>query len=130
MRWAIVAGLVEEGTGPATQRTGPAFLTARSLVDEARAERDSLRAISGHAWTDGVLAGTAPLLGALLGDLTDRQREVARLILVDGLRRAGAAETLGISRPTVSVLASRGRVREIGRLAGSLAELFRHGAQT
>jgi hypothetical protein len=38
------------------------------------------------------------------------------------------ADALGISRPTASVLASRGRVREIGRLAGSLADLFRHGS--
>ena len=29
LRWAVVAGDVEPGTGPATERTGPAFLAAR-----------------------------------------------------------------------------------------------------
>ena len=48
------------------------------------------------------------MLAALLAELTDRQREVARLLLIEGLRRAEAAERLGVSRATVSVIATRG----------------------
>src|SRR3954462_7061587 len=33
IRWAIVAGDVVAGTGPATERTGPAFLAARELLE-------------------------------------------------------------------------------------------------
>ena len=51
----------------------------------------------------------------LLDDLTDRQRVIARLILVEGLRRSEAAERLGVSRATVSVAADRAHVRSIGR---------------
>src|SRR5688572_18151751 len=32
MRWAIAAGGVEPGEGPATQWTGPAFIRARELM--------------------------------------------------------------------------------------------------
>ena len=32
LRWAVVAGEVEPGTGPATERTGPAFLAAREAL--------------------------------------------------------------------------------------------------
>ena len=60
-------------------------------------------------------------------ELTDRQREVARLLLVDGLRRAEAAERLGVSRATVSVIAARGRVRHLAALASPLARTFARG---
>src|SRR3954454_17149586 len=42
MRWVIVAGGIDAGTGPATQRTGEAFLRARALVEEAVARRVGL----------------------------------------------------------------------------------------
>jgi DNA-binding CsgD family transcriptional regulator len=129
MRWAIVAGEVEVGIGPATQRTGPAFLAARDLIEAARAERTGVRAVTGDAESDAILAGVAPLLVVLLDDLTDRQRELARTMLVDGLRQSDAAERLGIRRPTVSVLAERARVREIAALAASLAVLYRMGLE-
>jgi DNA-binding CsgD family transcriptional regulator len=127
VRWAIAAGEVESGRGPATQRTGPAFLVARELIGVARAERDELRVRTGDEATDALLDDVAPLLPLLLGDLTDRQRQIARLMLVDGLRQADAAERLEIKRPTASVLAERARVREIERLARGLGRLVRHG---
>jgi hypothetical protein len=49
---------------------------------------------------------------------------MARLLLVDGLRLAEVAERLEVSRATVSVVAGRGRVREIGRLARALRALL------
>ena len=42
LRWAVVAGEVEPGTGPATERTGPAFLAAREAIGRAKAHRDGL----------------------------------------------------------------------------------------
>jgi predicted DNA-binding protein (UPF0251 family) len=128
MRWVVVAGDVDPGTGPATQRTGAAFLQARTRIEEATARRDGLAVVSGDPPTDALLDDIAPLLAEVLGDLTARQCVVARLLLVDGLRRSEAAARLGVSRATVSVAADRAHVRSIGRLANALASLLRDGA--
>jgi hypothetical protein len=127
LRWAVVAGLVEPGTGPATERTGPAFRAARSLLELAKTHRDGLAAMTGDPAADELLADLGPLLPALLGGLTVRQREVGRLIVVDGLRQAEAAARLGVSRATVSVIADRGRIRHLLGLAAGLATIFRDG---
>ena len=95
---------------------------ARSVAPEAH--RDGLIALTGDAEADALLAELGPLLPALLADLTARQREVARLILLDDLRRSEAADRLKVSRPTVSVIADRARVRHIGGLARALATIF------
>ena len=129
MRWVAAAGLVEEGTGPATQRSGPAFLVARELVVEIRRRRESLVMRSGDPGTDEILDGVAPVLGRLLDELTDRQREVARLILVDGLSQAAVAARLGVRPPTVSVAVDRARIREIERLRAATLKLFRNGLE-
>src|SRR5436309_13516140 len=39
MRWVIVRGTVDPGDGPATQRSGPAFITARARLALAVARR-------------------------------------------------------------------------------------------
>jgi len=127
VRWAVVAGLVEPGTGPATERTGPAFRAARSLLERAKSHRDRLAAMTGDPAADDLLAELGPLLPTLLGELTVRQREVGRLLVVDGLRQAEAAERLGVSRATVSVIADRGRIRHLQGLAAGLATIFRDG---
>ena len=129
MRWVVVAGEVDPGRGPATQRTGPAFLRARELLAEAAARRDGLLVSSGDAETDRLLADLAPLLAELLGDLTARQRVIGRLLLVDGLRRSEAAERLNVRRATISVAANRAHVRSIGRLANALSMLFASGVE-
>jgi hypothetical protein len=117
MRWVVVRGEVDAGTGPATQRSGPAFIAARERLETSVARRERIAAVRGVAWIDDLLDGTAPLLGELLDDLTDRQREIARLMLVDGLRRSEVAERLGVSRATISVAADRAHLRELGELA-------------
>lgn len=129
MRWVVVAGAVDPGDGPATQRTGPAFLRARERLAEASARRDGLAMATGDPRTDALLDDVAPLLAELLGDLTERQRVVARLLLVEGLRQSQVAERLGVSRATVSVAADRAHVRSIGRLANALRTLFRAGQE-
>jgi hypothetical protein len=128
MRWVVVAGDVDPGSGPATQRTGAGFLRARERLIEASARRLGLVVESGDPPTDALLDDIAPILTELLGDLTTRQRVVARLLLVDGLRRSEAAARLDVSRATVSVAADRAHVRSIGRLSGALGRLLADGA--
>ena len=127
MRWVIAAGSVEPGHGPATRRTGDAFLTARALLEEARSGRDGLLCRTGDAEADAYLDGTAPLLAAIIDDMTDRQREVARLALLQGLRQSEIAYQLAVARPTVSISYARGDVRNLGRLAGVVRELWAQG---
>ena len=129
MRWVVVAGEVDPGTGPATQRTGPAFLRARERLAEAAPRRDNLLMSSGDPTTDALLDRLAPLLAELLGDLTARQAEVGRLLIVERLRQSEAADRLGVSRATVSVIAERAHVRSITRLASALLELFAAGQE-
>ena len=127
MRWVIVAGDVDPGTGPATQRTGPAFLRARERLAEAGARRDNLLMSSGDTATDALLDRLAPVLAEMLGDLTRRQMVIGRLLVIEGLRRSEAADRLHISRATVSVVAARAHIRSITRLASALRELFASG---
>ncbi len=127
MRWVIAAGAVEPGEGPATQRTGPAFIEARRLIDVARRGRHGLLARTGNADVDALLDDVTPALAVLLDDLTDRQRVVARLLLVDRLRQVDAAQHLGIARPTVTVAADRAHLREIEGLGRAVARLVRMG---
>jgi predicted transcriptional regulator len=74
-----------------------------------------------------LLDGVAPALAALLEGLTGRQRTIAQLILVDGMRQSDAAQLLGVSRPTVSVAVERARIREIGGLAQAIRRLLAAG---
>lgn len=125
MRWSIAFGEILTGRGPATQRNGPAFVTARQRLVQAKAARDDLVIATGDAESDGLLGDLAPLLAALIDELTARQRTIARLLLVDGLRQAEVAARLQVSRATISVVAGRGKVREIGRLARALRTIVR-----
>ena len=125
MRWVIAMGGIDAGRGPATQRTGEAFLRARELSDLVRRRRAALLARTGDAATDALLDDVAPVLGRLLAELTARQRVIARLLLIDGLSQADAARRLGIRAPTVSVAAERARVREIAALRDACLRLFR-----
>ena len=127
MRWVIVAGAVEPGRGPATERTGPAFLAARTLLEQARARRDGLVVRTGDARADELLAELAPLLADLLADLTERQRSIARLMLVDRLRQSEVAERVGVSRATISVMAERARIRRIEGLLAALRRIVGDG---
>jgi DNA-binding CsgD family transcriptional regulator len=127
IRWAIAAGPIEPGRGPATERTGAAFITAREALERARVQRDRLVVRTGDPHADGLLADLAPLLVEHLDSLTDAQREATRLLVVEGLRQVETAERLGVARATVSVVARRARARSIARLARALAAIFRVG---
>jgi hypothetical protein len=124
MRWVVVAGEIDPGHGPATQRSGPAFIVARERLATAAARRETLAVVSGDPAVDDLLIGLAPLLGDLLADLTGRQREIAWAILIEGLRRSEAAERLHVSRATISVAADRAHLRGIGELARVVRSLL------
>lgn len=124
MRWAIALGQVEGGPGPATQRTGAAFVAARAALDETRRQRTHLRIMTGEPAIDVLLEDLAPVLGSALEQLSPTQRRVARLILVEGLRRSEVADRLGVSRATVSVAANRGGVPSLERLARAIRTLI------
>jgi hypothetical protein len=130
MRWVIARGEVDPGRGPATQRSGAAFITARERLVAAAARRERLAVVSGDPATDALLDGIAPLFGELLSELTVRQREIAWLLLVEGLRRADVAERLAVSRATISVAADRAHLRELGDLAGVIRTLLARAAPT
>jgi RNA polymerase sigma factor (sigma-70 family) len=124
MRWAVVRGVVERGSGPATERGGEAYVHARGLIDLARRQRDGLLMVTGREPADTLLADLAPVLAELLEGLSTRQRTVARLALLDGLRQAEVAERLDVSRATVSVTYGRARVRSIERMASAVRLVF------
>jgi hypothetical protein len=117
MRWAVAFGPIEPGQGPATQRTGEAFIRARAALAENRRQRTSLRILTDDPAVDALLDDLAPVLGHALDVLTPAQRRVTGLILVEGLRRSQVADRLGVSRATVSVTADRAGVPSLERLA-------------
>jgi hypothetical protein len=125
MRWVLVRGEVDAGEGPATQRSGPAFIAARERLATAAARREPVVAIRGEPQIDDILSGLAPLLGELLGDLTTRQRMIGWLVLVEGLRQSEAAARLQVSRATISVATNRAHLRSIGELARVITTLIR-----
>ena len=129
MRWVAVLGSIDAGRGPATHRTGEAFLRARALLDQARADRDGLLCQTGDPDADAYLAGTAPVLAAIIDRMTDRQRQVAALALVDGLRQSEIADRLDVARPTVSVITARGDVRNLARLADAVRAIWADGVE-
>ncbi len=128
MRWVIIRGDVDPGMGPATQRSGPAFIAARERLAVAATRRERLAAATGDPAVDELLDGVAPVLGELLADLTDRQREIAWPILVEGLRQSEAAARLRVSRATISVAADRAHLRSIGELARVVRALVSRSA--
>jgi hypothetical protein len=97
-------------------------LLARALnaLDLARARRDGLVVRTPEPSDDELLDAIAPLLADLLAEMTERQRELGRILILEGGRQAEAAEQLGVSRATVSVMAARGRIRAIERLADAI----------
>jgi DNA-binding CsgD family transcriptional regulator len=124
IRWVCVKGGVDPGEGPATQRTGQAFLVARTTIEEARSGRERLVVLTGRTEVDDLLAGMTPALVDLLEDLTPRQRAVARLALIEGLRQSEVAERLGVRRATISVSFGRARVQSVQRLVAAIRKVY------
>lgn len=128
MRWVVVRGEVDpdetEGRAPATERTGAAFVKARAAMDGARSSHERLVILTGEAGVDRLLEDLAPALVDLLDGLTERQRTVARLALIDDLRQSEVADRLKIRRATVSVAFSRARVRTLQRFVAGMRLVY------
>ncbi len=124
MRWVCVKGGVDPGEGPATQRTGPAFLAARDAIEAARAGHDRLVIQTGQTEVDELLAGMTPALADMLEGLTPRQRAVGRLALIEGLRQSEVADRLGVRRATISVSFGRARVQTLQRLVAAIRKVY------
>jgi hypothetical protein len=124
MRWSIALGEVAHGTGPATERAGPAFLRARDGLTAAKLHRDGLVVTTGEPGADRLFGDLGPLLAELLAELTPSQTRIARLMLIEDLRQADVADALGVSRATVSVAHSRGHIRSIDRLLDALGGIM------
>ncbi|MCY7417322.1 MAG: hypothetical protein LH650_02285 [Chloroflexi bacterium] len=129
MRWVMALGRVEPGQGPATHRSGDAFVAARALLGRARDDRDGLLCQTGDPVADAYLMGTAPLMAAIIDRMTDRQRQIARLALIDDLRQSEIADRLDVARPTVSVSFARGEVRNLARLVTSVRAIWADGVK-
>jgi predicted XRE-type DNA-binding protein len=127
MRWVVVLGHVDKGQGPTTHRSGEAFVAARALLGRARDDRDGLLCQTGDPVADAYLAGTAPLMAAIIDRMTDRQRQIARLAIIDDLRQSEIAERLDVARPTVSVSFARGEIRNLARLVTSVRAIWADG---
>jgi len=124
VRWVAVRGEVDpdatEGRAPATERSGPAFLGARNAIDAARTGHEGLIVLTGDPGADLLLADLAPALVDMLDGLTERQRTVARLAMIDELRQSEVADRLNVRRATVSVAFSRARIRTLQRLVAGM----------
>jgi DNA-binding CsgD family transcriptional regulator len=128
MRWVVVRGQVDpdatEGKAPATERTGAAFVRARAAIDAARTGHERLVILTGDTDVDELLADLAPALVDMLDGLTERQRTVARLAVIDDLRQSEVADRLKVRRATVSVAFSRARIRSLHRLVAGLRLVY------
>jgi hypothetical protein len=127
MRWVIAAGRIDPGEGPATRRTGEAFLAARALITEAHRDGDGLRCRTGDPAADGLLDGIAPVLASLIDRMTDRQREVLHLQAIDRLRQETIADRLRVSQPAISGVLARAGARDVARLTAAVRTLLRDG---
>jgi hypothetical protein len=124
IRWVCIRGAVDPGEGPATQRTGSAFLAARAAIEAARAGHERLVIRTGRADADELLDGMTPAMADLLNALTTRQKAVARLALIEGLRQSEVAERLKVRRATISVSFARAKVMPLARLAGAIRKAY------
>ena len=131
MRWVLVRGDVDEdstGNAPATERTGPAFVVARDAIGAARTGHERLVILTGRPDVDSLLADLVPALVDMLDGLTDRQRMVARLALLEHLRQSEVADRLHVRRATISVSFNRARVRSLQRLVAGIRRVYSSGS--
>jgi len=132
MRWVAVRGEAaadpDGGGVPATQRTGPVFVEARRVIDGARAGHERLVLSTGRPDVDALLGDLAPALVDVLDGLTERQRTVARMAVLEDLRQSEVADRLNVRRATISVSFNRARVRSLRRLVTGIRRVYSSGS--
>jgi RNA polymerase sigma factor (sigma-70 family) len=124
IRWAIVRGPVHRGRGRATHRVGTALMMARHEMEAARDSHERLVILSGDEAADELLADLNPILADLLDGLTERQRTIARLAILQQLRQSEIADRLGVRAATISVSFSRARLRSLQRLVSGIRRVY------
>jgi RNA polymerase sigma factor (sigma-70 family) len=128
MRWVVVRGQADAdptgGLAPATERTGEGFVAARTAIQEARTGHERLVIVTGRPDVDSLLANLTPALIDMLDGLTERQRMVARLALIEDLRQSEVADRLKVRRATISVSFNRARVRSLQRLVAGIGRIY------
>jgi hypothetical protein len=128
MRWVVVRGRADPdptgGLAPATERTGEGFVAARAAIQEARTGHERLVIVTGGPDVDSLLANLTPALMDMLDGLTERQRMVARLALIEDLRQSEVADRLKVRRATISVSFNRARVRSLQRLVAGIGRIY------
>jgi RNA polymerase sigma factor (sigma-70 family) len=128
MRWVVVRGEVDPdatgGKAPATERSGAAFVAARAAIEGARTGHERLVVLTGRPEVDNLLADLAPALVDMLDGLTQRQRSVARLALIEDLRQSEVADRLKVRRATISVSFNRARVKPLARLVAGMRLVY------
>ena len=80
--------------------------------------------LTGRAEVDALLADLAPALVDIFDGLTERQRTVARMALIDDLRQSEVADRLNVRRATISVSFNRARVRSLQGLAAAFRRVY------
>jgi DNA-binding CsgD family transcriptional regulator len=123
-RWGIVIGRIDPGEGPAPERTGPAFIAARAAIEQARETHERFVMVTGNEQLDELLADLTPAFAELIEAMTPRQRQVARLAVIDNLRQSEVADRLAVRRATVSVAFSRARVHPLKRLLSGIRNVY------
>jgi DNA-directed RNA polymerase specialized sigma24 family protein len=128
MRWVVVMGQADAdptgGLAPATERTGEGFVAARAAIEQARTGHERLVIVTGRPDVDSLLANLTPALIDMLDGLTERQRTVARLALIEDLRQSEVADRLKVRRATISVSFNRARVRSLQRLVAGIGRIY------
>jgi DNA-directed RNA polymerase specialized sigma24 family protein len=122
IRWGIAWGEMDAAPADATAAdlAGPAVTLAEAATAEAKHRHERLVLRTGDAEADALLDGMSPALMGMLDELTQTQRHVARLAIIDGLRQSEVAERLKVRRATISVSFARSRVSSLEALAGAI----------
>ncbi len=114
LHWTVVADSKQRTDEPSADRRGG--------VQPRAGGRAVVRTGSDHE--DRLLEDLLPALFDQLDELTERQRTVVRLALVDGLRQSQVAARLGVKRATVSISFERSHVGSLNRFVSALRRIM------
>ena len=124
LRWICVRSCPDTLDGAAGDAGLPGSAAAFEALKVARVGHEQLVLRTGRADIDRLLADMTPALVGMLGDLTARQRDVARMALLEGLRQSEVAQRLGVRRATVSVSFARARIQSLAALVSAIRRVF------
>jgi hypothetical protein len=124
MRWICVRSCPDGLDGETGDAGLPGSAAAFEALKAARAAHEMLVLRTGRSDTDRLLADMTPALTGMLGDLTARQRAVARMALLEGLRQSEVAQRLGVRRATISVSFARARIQSLAALVSAIRRVF------